>query len=200
MAPELEVPQHILRPPYAAGYDHPPWTSDVEVHDEEVSTLLPSVFHSQQLCLWRCRCIRLHAAACGILSSTGADVEVPGFNSVHDGRGGMLNGSFAEQGIKRMRASCKLAAQVLQHAGTLVKVGGATPCHMHLIHSDALCSPDTLLIGNNALSAIHLSLDAALLLQPGVTTDEIDRAVHKMIIDNGAYPSPLRYGQSQAVP
>ena len=30
--------------------------------------------------------------------------------------------------------------------------------------------------------------------QPGVTTDEIDRAVHKMIIDNGAYPSPLRYG------
>jgi methionyl aminopeptidase len=50
-----------------------------------------------------------------------------------------------------MRASCQLAAQVLQHAGTLVK--------------------------------------------PGVTTDEIDRAVHKMIIDNGAYPSPLRYGK-----
>jgi hypothetical protein len=34
----------------------------------------------------------------------------------------------------------------------------------------------------------------AIVVQPGVTTDEIDRAVHKMIIDNGAYPSPLRYG------
>jgi methionyl aminopeptidase len=49
-----------------------------------------------------------------------------------------------------MRASCKLAALVLEHAGSLVK--------------------------------------------PGVTTDEIDRAVHKMIIDNNAYPSPLNYG------
>jgi methionine aminopeptidase len=27
-----------------------------------------------------------------------------------------------------------------------------------------------------------------------VTTDEIDRAVHQMIIDAGAYPSPLGYG------
>ena len=34
-------------------------------------------------------------------------------------------------------------------------------------------------------------------MQPGVTTDEIDRAVHKMIVDNGAYPSPLRYGASR---
>lgn len=25
-------------------------------------------------------------------------------------------------------------------------------------------------------------------------TDEIDQAVHQMIIDNGAYPSPLGYG------
>jgi methionine aminopeptidase len=30
--------------------------------------------------------------------------------------------------------------------------------------------------------------------QPGVTTDEIDQAVHQMIIEHGAYPSPLRYG------
>lgn len=29
--------------------------------------------------------------------------------------------------------------------------------------------------------------------QPGITTDEIDKAVHQMIIDNGAYPSPLGY-------
>lgn len=33
------------------------------------------------------------------------------------------------------------------------------------------------------------------MLQPGVSTDEIDKAVHKMIIDNGAYPSPLTYGE-----
>ena len=33
-------------------------------------------------------------------------------------------------------------------------------------------------------------------MQPGVTTDEIDKAVHNMIIENGAYPSPLTYGES----
>ncbi|XP_020269290.1 methionine aminopeptidase 1D, chloroplastic/mitochondrial [Asparagus officinalis] len=53
-------------------------------------------------------------------------------------------------GVECMRASGKLAARVLEHAGTLVK--------------------------------------------PGIKTDEIDKAVHQMIIDNGAYPSPLGYG------
>ncbi|KAI0499079.1 hypothetical protein KFK09_019980 [Dendrobium nobile] len=53
-------------------------------------------------------------------------------------------------GIECMRASGRLAAQVLEYAGTLVK--------------------------------------------PGLTTDEIDKAVHQMIINNGAYPSPLGYG------
>lgn len=52
--------------------------------------------------------------------------------------------------LKKMRAACKLGAEVREFAGTLVK--------------------------------------------PGITTDEIDKAVHKMIIDNGAYPSPLTYG------
>jgi hypothetical protein len=33
-----------------------------------------------------------------------------------------------------------------------------------------------------------------LLLQPFVTTDEIDKAVHQMVIEFGAYPSPLGYG------
>ena len=32
------------------------------------------------------------------------------------------------------------------------------------------------------------------LVKPGVTTDFIDRKVHEMTIDNGAYPSPLNYG------
>jgi methionyl aminopeptidase len=50
-----------------------------------------------------------------------------------------------------MRASCKLAAQVLQAAGQLVR--------------------------------------------PGITTDEIDAAVHQMVVDAGAYPSPLNYGR-----
>eukprot|EP00268_Persea_americana_P050467 TRINITY_DN5488_c1_g1_i4.p1 TRINITY_DN5488_c1_g1~~TRINITY_DN5488_c1_g1_i4.p1 ORF type:complete len:236 (+),score=47.83 TRINITY_DN5488_c1_g1_i4:600-1307(+) len=49
-----------------------------------------------------------------------------------------------------MRASGRLAAQVLEYAGTLVN--------------------------------------------PGIKTDDIDKAVHQMIIDNGAYPSPLGYG------
>ncbi|TVU28613.1 hypothetical protein EJB05_20136 [Eragrostis curvula] len=54
-----------------------------------------------------------------------------------------------EKGIECMRASGRLAAQVLKFAGTLVK--------------------------------------------PGITTDEIDKAVHQMIINHGAYPSPLGY-------
>ncbi|GFR50025.1 hypothetical protein Agub_g12175, partial [Astrephomene gubernaculifera] len=33
------------------------------------------------------------------------------------------------------------------------------------------------------------------LVRPGVTTDEIDRAVHEMIVGAGAYPSPLNYGK-----
>ncbi|KAK6128983.1 hypothetical protein DH2020_037271 [Rehmannia glutinosa] len=36
-------------------------------------------------------------------------------------------------------------------------------------------------------------------VEPGITTDEIDQAVHQMIIDNGAYPSPLGYGGFQRV-
>ncbi|KMS95988.1 hypothetical protein BVRB_003470 [Beta vulgaris subsp. vulgaris] len=55
-----------------------------------------------------------------------------------------------ERGIECMRSSGRLAALVLEYAGTLVK--------------------------------------------PGVKTDEIDEAVHQMIIDNGGYPSPLGYG------
>ncbi len=35
---------------------------------------------------------------------------------------------------------------------------------------------------------------AGSMVQVGTTTDAIDRAVHKMIIEGGAYPSPLRYG------
>ncbi|CAH2045492.1 unnamed protein product [Thlaspi arvense] len=35
---------------------------------------------------------------------------------------------------------------------------------------------------------------AGTLVRAFVTTDEIDKAVHKMIIESGAYPSPLGYG------
>ena len=54
------------------------------------------------------------------------------------------------QGVVKMRAAGKLAAEVLNYAGTLVK--------------------------------------------PGITTEEIDAAVHAMIVAAGAYPSPLNYG------
>jgi methionyl aminopeptidase len=33
------------------------------------------------------------------------------------------------------------------------------------------------------------------MVAPGVTTEEIDAAVHKMTIEAGAYPSPLNYGR-----
>ncbi|GLJ07499.1 hypothetical protein SUGI_0068340 [Cryptomeria japonica] len=44
--------------------------------------------------------------------------------------------------------------------------------------------------GRLAASALEY---ARSLVKPGITTDEIDKAVHKMIIGAGAYPSPLGY-------
>ena len=69
VAPELPVPEHIPRPPYAANYSHPPWTDQVMVHNQE--------------------------------------------------------------GVAKMRESCRLAARVLQHAGTLVKVRPCKPATQH---------------------------------------------------------------------
>lgn len=43
-------------------------------------------------------------------------------------------------------------------------------------------------------SVLYMNLHCYFSWQPGITTDEIDQAVHKMIIENGAYPSPLGYG------
>ncbi|XP_074383504.1 methionine aminopeptidase 1B, chloroplastic-like isoform X3 [Apium graveolens] len=62
------------------------------------------------------------------------------------------------EGIDNMRAACKLAARVLDYAGTLVRT-------------------------------------SEFLYQQSVTTNEIDEAVHQMIIEAAAYPSPLGYGQ-----
>uniref|UniRef100_A0A1D1YWC8 Methionine aminopeptidase n=1 Tax=Anthurium amnicola TaxID=1678845 RepID=A0A1D1YWC8_9ARAE len=42
--------------------------------------------------------------------------------------------------------------------------------------------------------AAHVLDYAGTLVRPSITTNEIDKAVHKMIIDAGAYPSPLGYG------
>jgi len=42
--------------------------------------------------------------------------------------------------------------------------------------------------------------DLAAFLQPGVTTDYIDKKVHQMIIENNAYPSPLTYGEHMRCP
>jgi methionine aminopeptidase len=42
------------------------------------------------------------------------------------------------------------------------------------------------------LAARALQL-AGNLVQPGVTTDQLDAAVHNFIIANGGYPSPLGY-------
>ena len=41
--------------------------------------------------------------------------------------------------------------------------------------------------------ARHALCEAGKLVQPGVTTDEIDRKVHEFITGHGAYPSPLGY-------
>lgn len=36
---------------------------------------------------------------------------------------------------------------------------------------------------------------ACSIAKPGISTDAIDKQVHQMIVDNGAYPSPLNYGR-----
>ena len=35
---------------------------------------------------------------------------------------------------------------------------------------------------------------AGAMVRAGITTDDIDRAVHQWTVDAGAYPSPLTYG------
>ena len=56
---------------------------------------------------------------------------------------------------------------------------------------------DACLIGkipNNELFKGRKALDLGhSMLKPGVTTDEIDRAVHQYIVSQNAYPSPLNY-------
>ena len=42
-------------------------------------------------------------------------------------------------------------------------------------------------LGREVLDAAHRAV------KPGVTTDEIDRIVHEVTIQGGAYPSPLNY-------
>jgi methionyl aminopeptidase len=87
------------------------------------------------------------------------------------------------QGIAGMRAACKLAARVLDFAGTLVKVNLFICRWLNFsVFSSQLFLLYTLIIS-------HLFLSS----QPSVTTNEIDTAVHNMIIEAGAYPSPLGY-------
>jgi methionyl aminopeptidase len=47
-----------------------------------------------------------------------------------------------------------------------------------------------LVAGRIAAQAMHA---AAEIIEPGVTTDDLDRIVHEFLIDNGAYPSTLGY-------
>lgn len=50
-----------------------------------------------------------------------------------------------------------------------------------------------LLLSNFNMGILYICL-VLYLCQPSVSTNDIDKAVHKMIIDAGAYPSPLGYG------
>lgn len=45
-----------------------------------------------------------------------------------------------------------------------------------------------------AYYVVHNMTIVSMLPQPSVTTNEIDREVHNMIIEAGAYPSQLGYG------
>jgi methionyl aminopeptidase len=45
-------------------------------------------------------------------------------------------------------------------------------------------------VGHLAAQALQLAGSMAV---PGTTTDDIDAAVHAFLVENGAYPSPLKY-------
>ncbi|KAG7370977.1 methionine aminopeptidase [Nitzschia inconspicua] len=71
---------------------------------------------------------------------------------------------------------------------------GILPANPHgdaiLIHDD----PDDLDAMRTAAKLARRILDhACALAKPGVTTDEIDTAVHEALLEAGAYPSPLNY-------
>jgi methionyl aminopeptidase len=59
---------------------------------------------------------------------------------------------------------------------------------------DDVQSPETVermrIAGRIAAQAMHA---AAAIIDPGVTTDDLDRVVHEFLIDHGAYPSTLGY-------
>ena len=90
-----------------------------------------------------------------------------------------------------MRAACKLGAEVREFAGTLVKV--SIRLAFLLIIPQPPCIP---FIASMQHICQNRRFTFAIGMQPGITTDEIDKAVHKMIVENGAYPSPLTYGES----
>ena len=73
-----------------------------------------------------------------------------------------------------------LAARVREYAGTLVKV---------VWWWDKVSYFLLMLLYILLQNIVFVSIQ-----QPGVSTDEIDEAVYSMIIENGAYPSPLGYG------
>lgn len=87
------------------------------------------------------------------------------------------------ESIMRMLDACELAARVLHHAGAMVKVSNERPADL------------IRLLSRNSVARAHgVMCSCFSAVQPSVTTDEIDRAVHQMIVDAGAYPSPLGYG------
>ncbi|KAJ6899363.1 hypothetical protein NC652_025742 [Populus alba x Populus x berolinensis] len=114
-----------------------------------------------------------------------------------------------------MRAACELAAHVLENAGCFQL---SYACHAGRIifwkanfypsihdnkflqlswNSQSVCLTGVKFSNFHALKWIVLLLYA---LKPSVTTNEIDKAVCQMIIDDGdtgAYPSPLGYGGFQ---
>lgn len=112
-----------------------------------------------------------------------------------------------------MEAAGRLAAEVLEKAGRLVKVRPLVNSPRSDI--SALCFPLRLspfaLCGTNrggpqpspglsrtvSLSSIQPTRPIRSphpLEKAGMTTEEIDIAVHNWIIEAGAYPSPLQYG------
>lgn len=94
----------------------------------------------------------------------------------------------------RLRRAASLGREVLEYAGSLVKVSQMTEVQDYRLLELWQVTPECQHSHNLWHARSYEDRTTANCnIQPGVTTDDIDALVHDMIIARLAYPSPLLY-------
>lgn len=100
---------------------------------------------------------------------------------------------LSEEEQNKMRESCKIASSVLEFACSLVKVLFPKKKKNTFLPLLLCCSLSLFSVVMHDHSIDHLFCFVLLEIQPGITTDEIDKIVTEEIFRHDAYPSPLHY-------